>query len=130
MAMKFIFFFSVLLLESVGGYGQNQHNLVQFESMQIHLGKVDQGETANGEFRFKNTSNEIVQIDLVSTCECTDASWTRREIKPGENGSISFVFDSSKKPQVEPIDVDVYFLNVDPKTGNPISYYLQYTFEY
>ena len=29
-----------------------------------------------------------------------------------------------------PIDVDVYFMNINPKTDNPYSIYLQYTFEY
>jgi len=71
---------------------------------------------------------DTIEIDLVSTCECTTAKWTRGPIEPGEIGTINFVFDSSQKEEDEPVDVDVIFLNVNPKSDNPYAAYLQYVY--
>jgi hypothetical protein len=107
-----------------------QQKIVKFDTESIALGKVKKGEKRTGEYKFTNISQEDVQIDIVSTCECTEAKWTTYPLAPGESGKISFVFDSSKKDHEEPIDLDVYFTNTDPKTGNGISVFLNYTFEF
>lgn len=103
--------------------------LLKFQTETIALGKVTKGDQIKGSFEFTNVSDEEVTIDLVSTCVCTDAIWPEETIAPGETGQIAFIFDSSKKDKVEPVDVDVILKNVNGE-GIPYFYYLSYTFDF
>lgn len=103
--------------------------LLKFESESMDIGFVEKGELAQGSFSFTNVSSEDVLIDLVSTCECTEAEWSSESIAPGETGEIAFTFDSSKKDEEEPIDIDVILQNVNAD-GIPYFYYLSYTYTY
>lgn len=105
------------------------NDFLQFESETIDLGKVTKGEKVESAFNFTNVSDEEVYIELVSTCECTEADWPKRSIKPGEKSAISFVFDSSKKDEEEEISVDVYLRNED-KDGNPVAIFLYYQYQF
>ena len=127
---KMRFYLAILLLFPSSIYAQETQTLVKFERETIDLGIIIKGQLVKNEFVFKNISDIAVEIDLVSTCDCTEASWTYGAILPGEKGWIKFIFDSSKIEKVEAMDVDVHFLNTDPNTGNPLSVYLRYTFEY
>ncbi len=127
--MKSIYTALLLLLSTIL-VGQNAGEIAKFEEEIIALGKIVKGEKVKNQFVFTNITDSDIQIDLVSTCECTAAKWTSAPIAPGEKGKIDFTFDSNKKDEVMPIDVDVYFMNINPKTDNPYSIYLQYTFEY
>jgi len=111
-------------------YGQDAGEIVKFEQTEIDLGKVKKGSIVTNKYVFTNISDQDIEIDLVSTCECTEAKWTLSEIPPGGQGEISFSFDSNKKDVVEPVDVDVYFININPKTDSPYSIYLQYTYAF
>ncbi len=104
--------------------------VVEFTKTKIHLGMVDRGAKVSDKFEFINTSDEPVEIDLVSTCDCTHAKWTKGPIAPGRKGVVSFIFDSNKKELEEPVDVDVHFKNKDPETGYPLVVFLSYTFKY
>ncbi len=119
-----------LLLLSTFLIAQDAGEIAKFEQEIIALGQIEKGQKIKKQFVFTNISDEDIEIDLVSTCECTDAKWTSGAIPPGEQGTIDFTFDSSKKDEVMPIDVDVYFMNINPKTTNPYSMYLQYTFTF
>lgn len=102
--------------------------LLQFESRILNLGEVTKGTKVESAYTFTNTSNVDVEIDFVSTCVCTEADWTVGPIKPGESGTIEFIFDSNKKDDQEPIDVFVELLNTDDEE-NPLFDHLQYTFQ-
>ena len=93
------------------------------------MGTVEKGEKVDSSFRFKNISDDNVIIDLVSTCECTQANWPKKPIGPGESGEIPFVFDSSKKDNEEELSIDVFLQNVDER-GNPVAIFLTYTYDY
>lgn len=127
--MKLIYTALILFLSTIL-VGQNAGEIAKFEKEVIELGKIVKGQKVKNQFVFTNITDSDIEIDLVSTCECTEAKWTSGAIAPGEQGKINFTFDSSKKEEVMPIDVDVYFMNINPKTDNPYSIYLQYTFEY
>ena len=105
------------------------NNFLQFESETIHLGKVRKGTKVNSEFAFTNISDEDVVIELVSTCECTEAEWPKFNIKPGASGVIPFVFDTRQKEEEEEISIDVMLKNVD-QDGNPVMIFLYYDYEY
>lgn len=131
--MKSIVTIICILFFSVGSglLAQDAHgSLVEWDTQKIDLGHIVQGKKISNSYTFTNISTENVEIDIVSTCECTEAKWTQGTIAPGETGTVEFIFDSAQKDVVEPIDVDVYFLNINPKTERPYSSFLSYTFAF
>ena len=122
--------FIICLFASIFLFGQDGTEIVKFDQLSKHLGYIKKGSQIADIFEFENISDSEVTIDIVSTCECTEAKWTTSPIAPGKKGRIEFVFDSNKKEKEEPVDIDVYFLNINPKTENPYSVYLQYTYSY
>ncbi len=109
-------------------YAQS-NGFIEFETEQIHLGKVTKGDKVDSLFKFTNVSDEDVVIELVSTCECTKANWPKSKIKPGETGEIPFTFDSNEKEKEEEISIDVYLKNTD-ENGNPVIIFLYYDYQY
>lgn len=128
--MKRLFILAlVFLLQSNIGFAQNNSvTLIEFEERELDLGDVKHGDVITTSYKFTNVSQETVHFDLVSSCECTETNWPRKPIAPGESGEIKIIFDSSKKEESEVVDVDVYLLNEDPKTGNSIAEYLTYKY--
>lgn len=121
---------SLLLLFALPFIGNAQSNgFLKFESEDLFLGKVKQGEKIDSVYRFTNISDEDVVFDLVSTCECTKASWPKGVIKPGESAELPFTFDSNEKDHEEEISLDVFLKNEDAE-GNPVVIFLYYTYEY
>jgi hypothetical protein len=102
---------------------------VQFDTRHIELGKIKRGDKKSGRFILTNTGTEDIVIELASSCECTTVSHSYSPIKPGESSNINFVFDSTKKEESGTTDLDLYFKNVDSKTGEPIFEILQYSYE-
>ncbi len=125
-----IFFVILMMSYSILGSTQDASEIVRFDQTTLDLGVVKKGSKESGQFVFTNISKDDITIDIVSTCECTQAKWTTASIKPGKKGKIEFVFDTTKKDEEEPVDIDIYFLNTNPKTGNPYSAYVQYTFRF
>ena len=121
--------FILLILANLSLSAQDAGAIAKFNTWALDIGEVKQGGKKSGAFTFTNITDAAIQIDLVSTCECTEATWTKGPIEPGKSGTIEFVFDSNKKEDTEPVDVDVFFLNVNPSTDNPYTAYLQYTFQ-
>jgi peptidoglycan-associated lipoprotein len=101
-----------------------------FDKKLIDLGAVKKGEKKVMSFQFTNTGNQPVEIELVTSCECTTLEYPQmRVFKPGEKGGIRATFDSSQKEIGETTDVEVILKQSDPKTKNPIVYILKYKFE-
>ena len=121
---------TLILVSTLRASAQDAHEIVRFDQQVIDLGNVKKGEMVKNQYVFTNISQQDVIIDLVSTCECTEATWSSLPVPPGEKGVIEFVFDSSTKDTAEPVDEDVYFRNIKPKTDNPYSIYLQYTYSF
>jgi hypothetical protein len=123
----FLFLFAIV---PASLFAQDATAIVKITSLTKDLGTVVKGKKVSNYFEFTNIADKAIEIDLVSTCECTEAKWTRGKILPGEKGKIDFIFDSSKKDKEETIDIDVYFLTINSKTGNPYSLFLQYTYHW
>lgn len=121
----------VIVLYLPVAYGQTEaaDALMKFDKETLELGEVRQGDKRTFEYRFTNIGNEDIKIDLVSGCDCTTLDWPRLPIRPGEQGVISVIFDSTEKEDSEPVDIDVYLANLDPKTGHPVLKILNYTFK-
>lgn len=106
-----------------------QKPLMSFDKTHISLGEINRGEKREMEYAFTNTGKEDLKISLVSSCDCTTVKYPRKAIAPGESGVLKVVFDSTEKEKSETVDIDVYLENLDPKTGDPIWFILDYSFE-
>lgn len=102
---------------------------MQFELESYDLGEIKKGEQREFSYTFTNVGTEDIEIDLVSGCDCTTLDWPRLPIKPGEKGTIDALFDTTEKEDSEPVDIDIYLKNIDPKTGHPQLKILEFTFE-
>ncbi|MFZ1702995.1 MAG: DUF1573 domain-containing protein [Saprospiraceae bacterium] len=100
-----------------------------FDQPLIHLGKVKKGDTRKFDFVFTNTGTDAIEIDIMSSCDCTTLDWPRKAIKPGQKAIINVTFDSTKKEISETIDVDIYLKNIDPKTGYRTLKIVNYDYE-
>ena len=101
-----------------------------FDKKIVELGAVKKGEKKEMSFSFTNTGNIPIEIELVTSCECTTLDWPQFKIfKPGEKGTINAVFDSKEKEIGETTDVEIILRQADPKTRNPMIYTLQYKFD-
>ncbi len=101
-----------------------------FDKKMVELGTVRKGDKRSMSYTFTNMGNIPIEIELVSSCECTTLEWPQfKEFKPGEKGTIKAVFDSSEKEIGETTDIEIILRQTDPKTKNPIVYVVQYSFE-
>ena len=101
-----------------------------FDKEKVSLGRVRKGTKKSTTYKFQNTGDEPVEIELITSCDCTTVTWDEGKIyQPGEMGEIKITFDSTKKNKSETIDVDVILRNNDPETGYPMVYILQFYYE-
>lgn len=69
---------------------------IEFEKTEINFGDINEGETINVEFRFKNTGDEQLVISSVRpSCGCTVTRLKQKKFKPGEAGIIPARFMSA-----------------------------------
>ncbi|MEZ4906929.1 MAG: DUF1573 domain-containing protein [Saprospiraceae bacterium] len=104
-------------------------NLIEFDKKLYQLGKVKKGDKIDFTIGFKNSSDTIIYIDFISTCDCTFVEFPRKGIKPGESNQLFVTFDSTEKNESETTDIDVFLKNRDPKTGSQKYYTIPYSFE-
>jgi peptidoglycan-associated lipoprotein len=101
-----------------------------FDKKIVELGAVKKGEKKEMSFSFTNTGNIPIEIELVTSCECTTLDWPQFKIfKPGDKGTINALFDSKDKEIGETTDIEIILKQADPKTRTPKIYTLQYKFE-
>lgn len=68
---------------------------ISFETRSHDFGTIEEGTQATYVFTFKNTGDAPLVINTVkASCSCTTPKWTRQPIAPGEEGSITAVFNS------------------------------------
>jgi len=99
-----------------------------FNHRHVSMGEVTRGEIKETSFQFTNTGLDSIEIELVSSCDCTTIEYTRGSIAPGETGLLEVVFDSTEKEESETVDIDIILKNEDPKTGSQIFEILTYDF--
>ena len=70
---------------------------IVFKELLYDFGKVEQGDQVNRLFHFTNQGNRDLRIESVKTsCGCTAAVLSSGVIPPGQEGTISATFDTSK----------------------------------
>jgi peptidoglycan-associated lipoprotein len=73
----------------------NSLAVIQWDLQTIDLGKVKLGETRNLEYTFTNIGQKALEIELVTSCKCTQLEWPVIPIRPGEKGTITVTYDST-----------------------------------
>ena len=127
--MRYIFTLLVLSISLQMTSAQTGLDMMKFEDETYDLGPIKKGEKREFSYTFTNVGKEDIQIDLVSGCDCTTLDWTRLPIKPGGIGTIDVIFDTTEKEDSDPVDVDIYLKNINPKTGHPMLKILDYSFQ-
>ncbi len=135
--MKVLTTISFCFLFALAAFAQNEtkevpeefKSLLKFEETNIELGEVKKGDTKETAFHFTNVSQEVVSIEFISVCECTEVDYPTLPIKPGESGKIDVIFDSTEKDKSEKITLDILLTNVEPETGYQVVEKVHYTYE-
>lgn len=71
---------------------------VEWVDRQINTGNVPFGIPVFREFRVKNVSNEnLLILQVKSTCHCTTVEWDKSPIAPGATGTIKVIYDGEKE---------------------------------
>lgn len=78
----------------IGMTAQAQSKLV-FDLPKNYVGEIVFQTPKTIVFTYKNKGKEPIQIiNVQPSCGCTEATWTREDIAPGEKGQISVVYDA------------------------------------
>lgn len=70
----------------------------KFEKEIFDFGVIQEGESVQTSFKFKNVGKSpLIITDATATCGCTVPEYPKTPIKPGEEGTITVVFNSTGK---------------------------------
>ncbi|HSP86962.1 MAG TPA: DUF1573 domain-containing protein, partial [Ignavibacteriaceae bacterium] len=76
----------------------NESPLLSVAETIYDFGKVSEGKIVNHVFSFKNTGKSVLSIKEVKTsCGCTAALLSKKELAPGEEGTIKVELDTKDK---------------------------------
>ena len=68
---------------------------IKFEEESFDFGKINQGDVLTHLFIFQNAGDVTLKIDRVhSSCGCTAALISQKEVAPGEKGEVKVTFNS------------------------------------
>ncbi len=123
--------FSALGQDSLRNINEDEKiiDLLRFEKYSYNLGKVTPGDIINFDISFTNVSKEVVVIDFISSCDCTEVDFPKGDISPGDTSKLKVTFDSSSKKESETTDIEIFLKNKDKESGAPIYFTLEYSFE-
>jgi hypothetical protein len=94
--------FGLLLFMSIAtiGFAQSEKvdgPVMNFETMEVDYGKIDQNSDGSRKFTFTNTGTEPLVIkNARGSCGCTVPTWPKEPIMPGESGSIDVKYDTNR----------------------------------
>ena len=88
--------FVLALILCLGSFASGEKGpKIKFIEETIDFGKIKQGEVLNHVFVFQNVGEETLKIKKVqSSCGCTAALITKKEVAPGERGEVKVTFNS------------------------------------
>ncbi len=90
---------------------------VKFEKEIFDFGVIEQGEKVQFDFKFKNTGKmPLIITDATATCGCTVPEYPKEPVKPGEEGTIKVVFNSTGKEGMQDKQVTI-FSNANPEAN-------------
>jgi len=85
-------------VSAAGNYEHDDVPQIAFDKKSHDFNLILQGEVVSYTFRFTNTgSQNLVLADVSSSCGCTVPTYSRKPIKPGDQGTIEVVFNSERR---------------------------------
>lgn len=86
-----------------GNLGSNtEFPVMTFNDTEYDFGSVNEGETVDYTFKFKNTGNFPLIINkATATCGCTVPEWPKDPIGVGESGEIKVKFNSTGRKNLQ-----------------------------
>lgn len=70
----------------------------QFQEMEYDFGTIDEGKVIEHLFKFTNNGQApLVISNITASCGCTSPDWTKAPVKPGDEGFVKVVFNSTAK---------------------------------
>lgn len=70
----------------------------RFEETEFNFGTIDEGKVIEKVFKFTNDGQApLVISNITASCGCTSPDWTKTPVKPGEEGFVKVVFNSTAK---------------------------------
>ncbi|HVP91984.1 MAG TPA: DUF1573 domain-containing protein [Terriglobales bacterium] len=86
---------TALVLAGTGGLAAATKARAAFKETAHDFGKVKQGEVLTHEFEFRNDGTDALVVERVeTTCGCTAALVSEKEVKPGKAGKIKVTMDT------------------------------------
>ncbi|MCH6198435.1 DUF1573 domain-containing protein [Aquiflexum sp. LQ15W] len=69
-----------------------------FSEMEYDFGTINEGKVIEHIFKFTNEGQApLVISNITASCGCTSPDWTKTPVKPGEEGFVKVVFNSTAK---------------------------------
>ncbi|MDF2158897.1 DUF1573 domain-containing protein [Algoriphagus sp. CAU 1675] len=70
----------------------------EFPEMEYEFGTINEGQIVEHTFNFTNNGEApLVISNITASCGCTSPDWTKTPVKPGEEGFVKVVFNSTAK---------------------------------
>ena len=92
---------TAVLLSMLTGWAQEKiGNVLEIDKTIHNFGDImlDSG-PVSCTFTFKNISEKpVVVYNVVSSCGCTDVSWTKEPLRPGQSGNVSVTYSNDEGP--------------------------------
>ena len=106
---------SALLLAGVCAFAQKDFGNARFDSTVHDFGRVNTKDGAvSCTFNVTNTGDGPLNIFAVTTtCCCTNVTWTRKEIAPGQSGTIDVTYSNDEGPYPFDKTLNVYLSDMD-----------------
>lgn len=93
---------------------------VEWVTRQVDAGKSEPGTPVTGEFEVKNISKEnLIIMEVRSSCHCTAVEWTREPIAPGKSGIIKAIYDGQREGEF--YRIITVTTNFDPAQSIPLA---------
>lgn len=102
---------------------------MSFSKRSVDFGKVKKGEKREFTYTFTNHGTVPLEVDLISSCDCTTIHFDYKPYRPGETGLVKVVFDSAEKDGPETVEIEILLKNTLPGTDIPIIEKLEYSFD-
>ncbi len=112
--------FFVLFLGVLSGYLSALDSPdIKFDSKKINFGKVKGGEILTHNFMFENAGNSLLIIkDIKTSCGCTAVLASKKNLEPGEKGSLKVTFNT--RGYSGNVSKYIYVYSNDPKESRSV----------
>lgn len=88
---------AVFALATTISFAQDAGPKMEFESLEVDYGVIEQGSDPLRIFKFSNTGDEPLQITHAKgSCGCTVPSYPKEPTFPGESGEIEVRYDTKR----------------------------------